>query len=257
MSGGRACPSGADYPTWCQPSPRSAPETLRRYRDLEVKPLASSSKRIPINLDANFEGAIRYVQSTGNRSVDHGFSLREFPHMSSGPRHSVHRDFPEFALSSRGRRVQRCSLPRPPPHSDHPPPGQFIPAGVAVNTPFEGCAHGAPEGHGASVRRRDRSRRRHAWARTRYLKTICAIARLPGVDSKPLVTTVEAWHTTIVGSGHQIKNVLKVTPLVTRAVVNWGVGRSCGPGPDRRGPLLEHLHGRRADGPAPSGEPAT
>jgi hypothetical protein len=104
----------------------------------------SSSKQI-VNLDANVERAIRYVQSTGNRSVDHGFSLREFPHMSSGSRQSVDRDLPEFTLSPGSRRIQRC-LPGPPPHSDHsdhPPCGQFIPEQVAVNTPFEGYAHGA------------------------------------------------------------------------------------------------------------------
>jgi hypothetical protein len=44
---------------------------------------------------------------------------------------------------------------------------------------------------------------------------------------------LRAWYTTIVVSRYQIKNVLNVTALVTRAVVNCGDGRSCCQGPDR------------------------
>jgi hypothetical protein len=55
---------------------------------------------------------------------------------------------------------------------------------------------------------------------------------------------------------YQVKNVLNVTALALRAVVNYGDGRSCCQGPDSCERLHEELHIRRADRPTPSGEPA-
>jgi hypothetical protein len=43
---------------------------------------------------------------------------------------------------------------------------------------------------------------------------------------------LRAWHSTIVVSRYQIKNVLNVTALLPRAVVNCRDGRRCCQGPD-------------------------
>ena len=168
----------------------------------------------------NVEGAIRYVESTRNRSVDHGFSLTELPHMSSGSRQSVDRDLPEFTLSPCSRRVQRCRLARPPPHSDHPPCGQFLPEQVPVNTPFEGYAHGGRGTRGQGPWGAGTGRPDAPGARTRYLNTHSDRARPRSETESECGGQRKAWQATIVVSSYQIKNVLNVTALVTRAVVN-------------------------------------
>jgi hypothetical protein len=61
---------------------------------------------------------------------------------------------------------------------------------------------------------------RCVWGQNPLPQHTIQIEPVPGVDSKRVRPTAESWQATIVVSSYQIKNVLNVTALVTRAVVN-------------------------------------